>query len=416
MSLQAFRNFMFFRKNSIGIEIADKAIKIVQLDNKKNVVAYGDFPLPVGIVQKGIIVDHIKFIEICNDILTKTVPVAVAGEFIQPHAVISIPEEHVWTHTVMIPNSIGEDEREAYILDEAAKNIPVDIATLTTSTSVANIRETWFGTFVGVPTDIVRTYQQNFSAIDVHVDFLGSSFYSVARAILPHAFENDNYLIVHVEDDKTIIGVFDENTFAYATMQIDTPEIATHAKTKKVKRVRRKIPKKVLTRIVYDIKELEAFFTRETGQEITKVLLTGTPADMEVAQKQFQKALEREVLVANPFQYIHGTKEFEKDVDANAFANVIGLALYGADHSLPHINLLSQKFVTVTHEAYEEQLPIAPRSSYRFLDVVTQYIKGLFVGSADSKTVDLNKKTKLIIDSIALVVCLIILFLVLRQL
>jgi len=332
--------------NIIGVDISDSAIKIVQLDGNKSVVTYGNFELSEGVVLDGVIIDTATFIEKCKDVLKHTKPVAVQGDFKKPHAIVSLPEDRVWSYTFVIPPDILPKEHESYLNKEASKVIPQNISELYTAHFVTMIRDTWFATFVGAKKEIIDTYINSFNEAGLEVDFIGSNFYSIARAVLPESFGTDNYLIVNIGERRVTIGVFDENDAAYMTTQTlvskeDLEKISTEDTASNQQKLT--YPEKPMKLIIEDIIHVKDNFLEHTGQNISKILVTGQLTDMTGFIAELRQSIPSDMELGNAYRHINNFKIFNDSVSPASFANTIGLALYGVDRTVPHINLLSNK-------------------------------------------------------------------------
>jgi len=334
-------------KNIIGLDISDTHIKVVQLDEKKRVVSYGDFELPTEVVSEGLIVDCDAFIEKCIYILKHTKPIAVQGDFTKPHAIISLPEDKVWSHTMVVPDTIHPEAVGSYIQTEAAKLIPFDFATLYTSYALSTIRGSQYATFVGAQKEVVDQYRSCLSKVDIEIDFIGSNFYSIARSVLPESFGEDNYIIIDIGNRRTTIGAFDENAIAYVALQniVSKHEVDDALATISVDGQESDGTNinKVLSSIVDDVQHVIKDFTKQTGQNLTKILVTGQLANSSRFVTCLQKSVIPDVSLGNAYHRIQNTEIFGTGTTSVSFANVIGLALYGIDRTMPHINLLSEE-------------------------------------------------------------------------
>lgn len=322
------------RKNIVGLEVNDTTINIIQLNEKKEVLVYGSFELPEGVVSEGVIVDKKQFVEQCMSFFTHTKPIALEGDFIKPYAIVSLPENKVWSHTFIIPSEILPDEYSAYVYTEASKLIPVDLSELYTTYSAKIIRGTCFVTFVGARKDIVEAYKNCLHEAGLEVEFIGSNFYSIARAVLPKTFGTDNYIIIDIGATTATIGAFDETAIAYITRQsfvsaeqIQNGEHDTSA----------------VAMLALDCATVVASFEKNTGQKITQVILTGHTEGKTDCLTYLQNALHLKVSLCNTYRHLRDISVIDDSIQPGSFANVVGLALYGVDRTMPHINLLPEK-------------------------------------------------------------------------
>lgn len=344
------------RKNIIGIDISDYAIKVIQLDGHKTVVAYGVHELPPGVVVEGVIVDCDTFVMHCSRALRHTKPKSMQNDFQKAQAIVSLPEDKVWSHTVAIPDTVPPKEFEKYLYADAANVIPVDIEKLYTTYSISTIRDTQFATFVGAEKDVVAMYASCIQAAGLQVDFVGSYFYSIARAVLPKKFEEeDNYIIVDIGYRRTTVGVFDENAIAYVATQnkVSRKSLSAPSEAAATETLCHTVQDAVSC-IVDDIHHIAAHFEKSTKQEVTKVVVVGQLEHLDDIVAGLQNVLTQEVTVGNPYMHIQNTDSIDLVKPAFSFANAIGLAMYGVDKTLPHINLLPKK--KVSKEAFKKNI------------------------------------------------------------
>jgi Tfp pilus assembly PilM family ATPase len=63
--------------NSIGVDVSDTSIKVLLLDIRDEVIAYGTSTLEKGVVENGNIVDKKAFAEALSSILKNTEPLVL---------------------------------------------------------------------------------------------------------------------------------------------------------------------------------------------------------------------------------------------------------------------------------------------------------------------------------------------------
>lgn len=318
---------MFLAKNIIGIDVNDTTIRMVQLNGEKSLLAATSHSLPEGVVKNGEIINEKAFVIACQKALLETKSTDENSLFLAPEGIVSLPEGEAWSYTVSIPTNLTEAERVAFVFQEAEKIIPHDLSTFYTRVEVVQIQDQWFGVFVAAPKKLVDSLYQCFLKAGIRVSFIGSNFYSIARAVLPKEFGENNYSIVDIGSRQTTVGVFDERAVPYIVVSSayydEKPD--------------------TLSKILKDILEVHTYFNKKSGQVVTHTIVTGQRDSLEQIAEQLKEKVEGEVDVGDPFRYLSDTSDIKKQPFKAGFANSIGLALYGVDRTLPHINLLPEK-------------------------------------------------------------------------
>src|SRR3972149_4339167 len=114
-----------FRKTSVGIDIADHTIEVVELIKRKGkieVLNINRINLPLGVVSHGRIKDEEKLSLAVSEVLSKAKPKPIFAN----RVFLGLPENQVYTHIFSIQDGdidIGKISQIAF--EEAQKNIPL---------------------------------------------------------------------------------------------------------------------------------------------------------------------------------------------------------------------------------------------------------------------------------------------------
>ena len=323
-----------FENKIIGLDISDESIKFLQIDNHKSVVAGGECPVPENTIKAGEIVNTKQFIKVSRELLGKLDPLPSAVGITRPVAIVSLPEHKVWSHTFKPPEAITDDALRQYVQGEVGKIIPVEISKLATTT----IQKKQFLTWIGANRELVDTYASCLSEAGFTVDFIGSNFYSIARAVLPKTLAEDNYLIIEIGRKRITLGVFAENNIAYFVQPslVDAELLNSQLNSLSSK-------SDVIIHLVAEITKLQQFFKDQTNQIVTKIIITGQTPDLDRLSEAIPEVENVPVRLAEPYQYLNNTTNIDSNIPTLSMANVVGLALYGVDRTMPHMNLLSER-------------------------------------------------------------------------
>ena len=74
--------------NLVGIDISESSLKVLQLNDAQDIVAYGTKELQEGVVSLGRIIDADAFASALNDVLTSTKPTVLDGKTQKLKAVV----------------------------------------------------------------------------------------------------------------------------------------------------------------------------------------------------------------------------------------------------------------------------------------------------------------------------------------
>lgn len=135
--------------NLIGIDISDASIKVLELNDAHEVIAYGSIELPTGIITDGMVVDIAGFTKKVDELLVATEPQVLRTDDTILRAILCLPESKLFTHYVTIPSTVKRSEYPEYIRTEAEKMIPFDFAELYFDHHVVSTHETLGAVFCG---------------------------------------------------------------------------------------------------------------------------------------------------------------------------------------------------------------------------------------------------------------------------
>lgn len=112
-----------FRKSSVGIDISDKTIEIIELSksgNRARLLSKSRLKLETGLIEGGVIVDEAKLLAIVKKALAQAKPTPIRADKIT----FGLPEKQAYSHifTLSTDNEKSQDE---LVLQEALANIPL---------------------------------------------------------------------------------------------------------------------------------------------------------------------------------------------------------------------------------------------------------------------------------------------------
>lgn len=349
--------------NLIGVDISDSSIKVLQLDAGNTIVAFGTSDLAQGIVVNGSIVDSKAFCDALNTVLMHTQPKVLRSSKVALRAVLCLPESKLFTHYQFIPDTIKKADVETYVRDEAAKIIPFELKDLYWDYHIAEKGGKRSATFVGVAKKDLDNYVEVFTQAEIKPAFIGGELFSLGHALLHTPFEDD-HIILDMGAHSTTVGMFADDAVANTSIVVPmggatfTDILASKlgveaSEAEKMKReygldkahAATQVPEileESLAPIVVVINEAKAFFEKKTGDPVKRILIAGGSALLPgLAPYIFEKTGVK-AEVADALIKVHDPGVLTQNAPGILFANVIGLALYGAHPRKHTINLLTQ--------------------------------------------------------------------------
>lgn len=351
--------------NLVGIDISESSIKVLQLDNKNKIFAYGTAPLSVGVVEKGRINEVEAFATVLNDVLKKTKPNVLYSKDNAISAVFSLPESKLFTHFCIVPNTIERSQIENYVLTEARKIIPFAIDSLYWSIHILEEENSDLkATFISVQKTDLDNYIEAFSHTSVRPVLVVGELFSLGQALLPESLSNDGYIILDIGAHFTTIGIFGVDTVP--NMSISVPQGGEHFtqflaeklsisfdEAEQLKKQfgvdsthdNTKVPillRECLMQITDKINEAKVYFETQTGSSIKHIILVGGSALLPQISAFISEKVGIETQIANPFSKIKRHRVFGGSTQGVFFANVIGLTLRSTSDDFSHINLFTK--------------------------------------------------------------------------
>jgi type IV pilus assembly protein PilM len=348
---------------AIGVDVSDSSIKVLKLTEEGKVVAYGSVALENGVVENGQIVNKEIFAQRLAALLKETKPTTLYSENAILRAVLCLPETKLFTHYLIIPDSVHRNEWKTFIESDAEKIVPYDLSDLYWDYQVSEGTAVRTATFVGVPKRDLDDYVAAFSDAQIKPVFVGSELFSLGRALLPETHLGENHMILDIGARTTTIGMFGEDAIANVSIviprggqfftQVIMDEMGIDAeKAESEKRLHglegkgkaSKVSEALTSHlkvIVEKINEAKQYFEMKTGRAVTNITVAGGSALLPGLIEFIERETQVKTAIADPVARIQNSEVFDAETPKVLFATVIGLALH-AHSNLPSINLLKQ--------------------------------------------------------------------------
>lgn len=324
----------FFKKQPIiGVDISDYSIEILQLNSKREVLAYNRAVLEENIVQDGKIIDEGKFIAVFKKLLIEAKPNSLDSKQKNFKIAISLPESKTYIHAFEIDVKLEEKDFEKALLDKAREIIPFNLEELYWDYFVLDSNpEKKNVLYISALKNIIDDYSKVFSKIGADLVAVEPESIAVGRALFsaPAYFKSlsqsaglDYSMILDIGARTTNINVFNNNKNLIFSAPISHD--------------RNELTENIKKRIIKGIKETVKYYEDNYQKRISEIYLVGGYSLLPGLESYLGENTSKRVLLGNPLKKIITTKYLDKK-ESILFANVIGLAL-GAGEG---INLLSQ--------------------------------------------------------------------------
>ena len=347
-------------KKSIGVDIADNSIEVVQLTEigaSIKISSLGGIHLPSGIVKNGRIIKEDELSKSLMAVMTKAQPKPINGKKI----VFGFPESQTFFHIFSYKYLEGEknfdkERMDKIVLEEAWSNIPIVKNEMVVYYQV--LKESKSGVdilIVAAMKRLVFEWQDFFSKLDLDVQTFDIEAIANFRSL---AVESRKLVcIIDVGATTTNIYIFSKKKIIYEhTIDIAgedfTSEISKVAKISREEAEKKKIEIglsnteeiffpaliKILENILSDIKNVLNYFEKNNKTKIEKIIFIGGSSQLKGLAEYFSTNLGLPAVLGES-KYLNN-KKFE-------FIGAVGMALRGlnkkVDEEDPVIPFVEEK-------------------------------------------------------------------------
>ncbi len=329
-----------FTKRSVGIDIADHTIEVVEiLKDREGVKLWskGRVFLNPGIVENGRVKDKEKLTEA----LKKCLQTAKPHPIITRKAVFGLPECQVYIHSFYITEH-EKSGRESIILKEAQENIPLKKEDLLFAyKAFLPVNGKTEVLLVASSRGVATEWFDFFSGLGIEANVFDVESLAIFRGLFPERPEKP-ICVIDVGTNTTHIAIFGKNGLWYAYSN----NIAGNSFTKEIAKVlgkdegeaeklKREIGlsqpgerifftlTKILFPMVEDIKTTLDYFKKETGEGVKEVVLVGGSAKLKGLADYMETNLGIPVRIGKPAL-------FKSDIPL-VYVEASGLALRGIE-------------------------------------------------------------------------------------
>jgi type IV pilus assembly protein PilM len=209
-----------FNKRSIGLDIADRTIELVELEkkgDKATVVSRNRIELPEGIVERGRIADQKKLAEAIKKISVEAKPTPIVLEKI----IFGLPECLVYTNIFELPPHPKNEKRQE-IEKVLATTVPEDPGGLvfyfhTLKDESANRKINKKSTVIvfAAKEDVFTEWLKFFASLGVEIEFFDLESLALGRAIFS-ANPKNSVGVIDIGAETTNVSIFNFDGLSYS--------------------------------------------------------------------------------------------------------------------------------------------------------------------------------------------------------
>lgn len=328
------------KKKSIGLDISDRTIEVVELTDeggKKAVSSMGREMLQEGIVERGRINDHVQLAGALDKVFKQSRPHPITTRKVT----FGLPESQVYTHIFELPPHALSD-RDALVEKEAQTSIPLIEGDMLTSYSVLWEEEGKVEILlVAMNRSVFLEWYNFFRDNKIEVENYDIETLATFRGLFAKRPKLP-ISIVDIGARTTSIAIFSSKGLRYSyTLEVSgntmTDEIAQDMHVGKEKAEELKVQiglankkeqiffilVKILQQIVESVRASLSYYKERTGESVDRVLLVGGGSKLKGIVQYFKEELMVPTWLGEAI-LLHNVGSLE-------YIEAIGLALRGLD-------------------------------------------------------------------------------------
>jgi type IV pilus assembly protein PilM len=362
--------FKLFRKQQpiIGINMSDYSIEILQLNKKREVLAYGREVLEEGTIRYGTILNKEKLVKKIKSLLENTKPnkLEISKKL---KVILSLPETKTFIYYFDLPEILQGEDLKRRIHEEASKIIPFKPEEIYWDYLVIPGEEIQHVLYAGTLKKIADDYAEVMKKSGLDLIVLDIESGSLGPALLESSFIKSASMIVDIGANTTTLSIFDNKCNLYLSVTIPvggnhfTKVIAEklnkgYDEAEELKRTfgfdDKKANNNVLPiledcfqKIIKEIQDAIKYYEGKFSIKVENIILVGGSALLPNFNEYLKLKLARKVIIGDPIEKIKNF-EISDRKDPVLFTNVIGLALRGVNNVSAGINFLKPKLTTKT--------------------------------------------------------------------
>jgi Tfp pilus assembly PilM family ATPase len=346
----------FFSKNTIGLDVADRSMEIVELSGTDTVLHKARIVLPIGIVEKGRIKDRGKLIEITNSLVRD----AKITDLERKTLIFGLPESQTFVHILDI--EMGAEKIEDAVRNGLRTIIPVEFDSVSFSYSVCEQKADGKlrVTAITAQKEIIAEWKNFFAGFGIEKLMFGTEAFAAYMAL-----GNENNLlpvcVVDIGSEVTMVSLYDAYGACFSSSIARAGDFMTEKGTEatgftfdeveKIKCVygipvtddkgftKRNISsgdinsmvlqspqaekafKAVLNGIITDIKKNLKYCIKKRGLDVSNIILIGGTSQLPGISEYFRRKMKDCTIISGASPYLSGPDDF-------FYIEAVGLALY----------------------------------------------------------------------------------------
>jgi type IV pilus assembly protein PilM len=344
--------FLFDRNQTFGLDFNDSALRLIQIDKDKKhhrINAWSEKKFPSGVMQNFEIKNEEQFQEVFMNTFKES-----HGRIKGLNAVISIPENKIFTRVINIPRMESSEAAEA-IKWETESNIPISVEETYFDWQIISKGEKNMEVLiVASPRKIIDNYLKTLDKIGVNVVACEAESIAIGRSVI-NSKNKDYVLVVNMGSSSTSFAIYRGTMPIFTSSSSVSGNLLTDAAAKhfgfsyekaesykiktglgleeKEREESLKIFEPTLANLINEIEKTINFFNNNLNSNneinIENIIICGGGSNLKGLDNYLSINLGKTINCSNPWENVNLKNHLEEmsKERVQSFTTAIGLAL-----------------------------------------------------------------------------------------
>lgn len=338
-----------------GLNISDRSIEVLKLDQERNVKTFARASLEPGIVVNGEVLKKKKLAGILEELFEE-------ASLSCPKLVLSLPESKVFVDYFELSQKLEKKKLREEISKHAQSNVPLEENKVYWDFIKREDEQKTRVIYVAVLREVVRSYLDVLKELEAELEIVGIESLALKRALLSKD-QKKAVAIADIGARSTNLSFFNGERLLNLTVseQVAGDQLDKKIKEKlgveleRAKELRetqglqgesdqakkvKSILEDELDQLVLGIERAFEHYRKDLDLEVEEIILAGGCALIPGLVQYLEDQLDVEIGLGDPLKNIKAEEPFKEKQNPILFAPVIGLALTDFDEDENQINFL----------------------------------------------------------------------------
>ncbi|MEK7576420.1 MAG: pilus assembly protein PilM [Patescibacteria group bacterium] len=335
--------FNFFHESSIGIDIADHSIEVVELDRRGAtfyVHKIGRVEMRSGVVERGTIKDEAELIRMVKKVFEVAGIVPTAARAV----IYGLPESKVYLHFVTFQKHTVRDLK-SLVADEVSRVIPIDLQDLSYEYRITQeTKDTASVVIVAVSKTVISQWQKFFLSCDISLALIDVETFAIARGLFgASSSKGASVVVLDLGAVTSTISVFGELGIVYShsvpvggeyltdaiarDLEVSVKEAEERKRAGGLMHKNTKSISSIIKALEPIVSECKSIANHMTGAPVSEFVCVGGSARMPGFIEYMKSNLDIPVRIGSPIFVETFPKTIDVKSDSLLYIEAIGLAL-----------------------------------------------------------------------------------------